>query len=141
MKSEIPIRIRVNRPLAGVAMQVQRGREELLPPKMKKADAIEFEFTVTVDLTETVPNFLGKYTQGPKDQRFIYVNSGSYAGIAGTGWDRRAKVSLMNVTREQIEAVLAKPGTLLEAEFEGIGRDGGPTCASVKGVEWKVKNK
>ena len=141
MKSELPIRIRVNRPLAAAAMKVQRGRDELLAPKLKTVDVLEFEFTVTVDLTESVPNFLGKYAQGPKDQRFIYVNSGLYAGTLGTGWDRRAKLSLMTITREQVESVLATPGAFLETEFEGVGRDGGPTCASVKGLKWKVISK
>ncbi|HEX3100148.1 MAG TPA: DUF5990 family protein [Pyrinomonadaceae bacterium] len=141
MKQEIPIRITVLRPLAGVSMKVQRGKDELLPPIAVEENAIAFEFEITVDLSAATPNFLGKYAQGPKDQRFIYVNSGSYAGQPGTCWNRRAKISLMSVTREQIEALVAKPGTILEAKFEGIGRDGGPTCASVKGVEWKVVSK
>lgn len=138
MKHEIPIRIRVLRSLAGVTMKVQRGKDELLPPSEVLAGAITFEFEISADLTMEAPNFLGKYAQGPKDQRFIYVNSGRYAGQAGTCWDRRAKISLMSITREQINAVLAKPGSFLLAEFEGVGRDGGPTCASVKGVEWTV---
>ena len=141
MKHEIPIRIRVLRPLAGVTMKIQRGKEELLSPTEVSADAIAFELDISVDLTMEAPNFLGKYAQGPKDQRFIYVNSGRYAGQAGTCWDRRAKISLLTITRTQIESVLAQPGSFLEAEFEGIGRDGGPTCASVKGVEWKVTKK
>lgn len=119
-------------------MQVQRGKDELLPPIAVAGDAIGFEFEITADLSAATPNFLGKYAQGPRDQRFIYVNSGSYAGQPGTCWDRRAKISLMTVTRKQIDELLAKPGTILQAEFEGIGRDGGPTCASVKGIEWKV---
>ena len=138
MKHEIPIRIRVLRPLAGVTMKVQRGRDELLSPAEVLADSIAFQFDISVDLSGATPNFLGKYAQGPKDLRFIYVNSGSYAGQAGTCWDRRAKISLMSIVREQIEAVLARPGSILQAEFEGVGRDGGPTCASVKGVGWKV---
>ena len=141
MKHEIPIRIRVLRPLAGVTMKVQRGRDELLSPAEVLADSIAFQFDISVDLSGATPNFLGKYAQGPKDLRFIYVNSGSYAGQAGTCWNRRAKISLLTITRTQIESVLAQPGSFLAAEFEGIGRDGGPTCASVKGVEWKVTKK
>lgn len=141
MKHEIPIRIRVLRPLAAVSMKVQRGKDELLPPTAVADDAIAFEFDITVDLSAATPNFLGKYAQGPKDQRFIYVNAGSYSGQLGTCWNRRAKISLMSVTREQVETLLAKPRMILESEFEGIGRDGGPTCASVKGIEWKVVSK
>ncbi len=141
MREEIPLRISVLRPLKGVTMKVQRGKDELLSSAKDSADALVFEFDISVDLEPATPNFLGKYAQGPKGQRFIYVNSGRYAGQHGTCWDRRAKISLMGITREQIDDVLAKSGSILRAEFEGVGRDGGPTCASVKGVEWKVTKK
>ena len=136
-KHEIPIRIRVLNPPAGVMTKVQLGKNELLPPTKVSDDGLEFDFDVSVDLTETTPNFLGKYAHGPKDVRFLYVNSGTYAGEAHTLWARRAKISLMSITRKQIDAVIAGKGVLL-AEYNGTGRDGGPTCASVKGIEWKV---
>lgn len=122
-------------------MKVQRGKDELLPPAAVLGDAIAFEFEISVDLSAATPNFLGKYAQGPKDARFIYVNSGRQANQENTCCDRRAKISLMNITREQIESVMAKPDVMLQAEFEGVGRDGGPTCASVKSVEWKAVSK
>lgn len=137
MKNQISLRIIVLRPLAGVSMLVQRGKDELLPPSSKTAEQLVFDFDITVDLTETRPNFLGKYAQGPKDARFVYVNSGTYADQHSI-WGRRAKISLMNITGEQIQTVVSKAGMILQTEFEGIGRDGGPTCASVKGIEWKV---
>lgn len=141
MKHEIPVRITVVSPVEGVTMKVQRGKDELLPPSDVSAEAVSFDFSVTVDLTGE-PNFLGKYAQGPKDQRFIYINSGSYAGQKHTCWDRRAKVSLMSVTREQIEEVTANPGARLEAEIFGRSRDGGPMCASVPVLGgWKVVRK
>lgn len=140
MKLEIPIRIIVLRPLTGVAMLVQRGRDELLPPSERSAERLVFDFEITVDLTETRPNFLGKYAQGPRDARFVYVNSGTYADQHSM-WGRRAKISLMVITGEQIQAVISKAGKVLQTEFEGVGRDGGPTCASVKGIEWKVVKK
>ena len=118
-------------------MLIQRGKDELLPPTSKSADQLVFDFEVTVDMTETRPNFLGKYAQGPKDARFVYVNSGMYAD-QHSSFGRRAKISLMNITGEQIQEVVSKAWTILQTEFEGIGRDGGPTCASVKGIEWKV---
>lgn len=138
MKHDIPISITVRGPLAGVTMMVQRGRGELLPPTEKTPGALVFEFDVVVDISSGEPNFLGPFAQGPKTARFIYVNSGTYAGQHITGWARRAKISLMSVTGEQIETVLKTEGAMLHAEFQGIGRDGGPTCATVKGVEWRV---
>lgn len=140
MKQDVPVRIIVKRPLAGVAMLIQRGRDEFLSPISKSAEQLVFDFEITVDLTETRPNFLGKYAQGPKKERFIYVNSGTYADQHSC-WGRRAKISLMNIMSEQIHELLLKDGLVLQTEFEGVGRDGGPTCASVKGIEWKVIKK
>ena len=140
MKHQIPVRIKVLRPLPGVSMMVQRGRDELLPPSSRSLDQLVFDFELTVDTTETRPNCLGKYAQGPKDARFVYVNSGTYADQHSI-WGRRAKISLMTITGDQIQAVVLKDGTVLQTEFEGVGRDGGPTCASVKGIAWKVVEK
>lgn len=137
MKHDIPVRVTVKQPLQGVVMKVQRGKDELLDPIIKTPDELVFEFEVTVDLSEYTPNFLGKYSQGPKDARFIYVNSGTYARQHPAAWGRRAKLSLMSVMRKQIEDILANK-SILSCEFDGVGRDGGPTCATVKGVEWKV---
>lgn len=138
MKHQLRIRIKVLSPLAGVTMMVQRGKDELLAASAASADELVFEFEITVDLTERQPNFLGKYAQGPKTERFIYVNSGSYAAQYLTDWNRRAKISLMSITREQIERAVAER-SCLATEFQGVGRDGGPTCASVKGITWSVE--
>jgi len=138
MKHEIDVRVRVLRPMAGVVMQVQQGKKELLPPIRQSEDELVFEFPISVDLSGGRPNFLGVYAHGPKDARFIYVNSGTYAGQPATHWARRAKLTLMEVQTDQIEQILAKGGRL-EVSFPGTGgRDGGPTCATVKGIEWRV---
>src|SRR5215831_10142927 len=130
-KHEIKLRINVTSPLAGVSMQVQEGKDRLLPPCDKNADRISFEFPIIVDLSSGAPNFLGRFAQGPKDSRFIYVNSGSYAGQAGTSWNRRAKIPLIKITTEQVKQVIDTPGSKLEITISGIGRDGGPVCASI----------
>lgn len=139
MKQEIPIRITIVQPVPGVTMQVQRGKDELVPPSEVSNDAISFDISVDVDLSPEAPNFLGKFAQGPKGARFIYVNSGTYAGQEDTCWSRRAKISLMSITREQIEAVIASSGARLEASIFGKSGDGGPMCASVSILGgWKI---
>jgi hypothetical protein len=45
----------------------------------------------------------------------------------------------MSITKEQIEKALN--GSRIETTMPGVGKDGGPTCASVKGIEWKVVTK
>ena len=138
---QIPIRLIVSEPLDGVSMQVQRGRNELLAPKIVTREELSFDFEVRVNLEAGAPNFLGPFAQGPKDARFIYLNSGSYAGQSDTGWNRRAKISLMNVTADQVKQVLSSPGSRLEITIQGRCTDGGPICASVKPhatTGWKV---
>ncbi|MGH9945952.1 MAG: DUF5990 family protein [Pyrinomonadaceae bacterium] len=141
MKHEIPFRVIVTNPLKDVLMKVQRGRGEFLDPGRVSSESMTFEFDITVDVSGVGLNFLGKYAQGPKDGRFVYVNSGKQAGQQNTIWDRRAKLSLMSITKEQIEAALSKPNSIIETTIDGVGRDGGPVCASVKGLVWKVLNK
>ena len=138
MKYPIPFRIIVDRPLPGVVMQVQKGKDSLLPPTVIADSSLVFDFDINVDLSGDSLNFLGTFVQGPRDARFVYVNSGTYAGQTQTCWSRRAKLSLMTITKDQIDRVLNKLGSRLEARIPGAGRDGGPTCASVKGFEWRV---
>ena len=139
MKHKISMRITVKNPVPGVAIRMQKGRDELVPPVESSRESVVFDFTVTVDLSGDAPNFLGKFTQGPKDKRFVYINTGTYAGQQDTFWARRAKISLMSITREQVEKVAASAGTRLEAKIHGTGRDGGPSCASVPVIGgWQV---
>lgn len=141
MKHQVRFCVVVTKPLAGVTMRVQQGKNELLAPASVSDSAISFEFDITVDVSEDRLNFLGKYAQGPKDTRFVYVNSGTYAGQSGTAWARRAKLSLMSITRKQIQEALENSGSRIETSMPGTGRDGGPTCASVKSIKWNVVGK
>ena len=122
-------------------MKVQVGKSELLEPSVSKDGDLTFDFEIDVETNGESPNFLGKFPQGPKAERFVYVNSGSYAGQHISCFERRAKVTLMTITADQIESVIADKDRVLATEFDGIGKDGGPTCASVKGIVWKVEKR
>ena len=142
---ELPLRITVEHPPAGVPFAVQRGRAELLAPSTATADALAFDFSVRVTTAvDGSPNFLGEYAQGTPGARFVYVTSGQRAGDAGSPWDRRAKVRLAGeIGWPLIEQVLAQPGAVLAARITGTSRDGGPVCAStpVLGGGWAVAEK
>ena len=128
----LPLRITVLHPPPGVALAVQKGRDELLPPSRQTADEAVFDFTVRIGTQpDGRPNFLGPFAQGTPADRFVYVNSGKRAGQQDSGWDRRAKVKLGGITPKMVDAALAEPGAVLVARFEGVGRDGGPACATV----------
>lgn len=140
MKFEIPFRIVVEDPLKGVAMMVQKGRSEFLEPKATRGGDLIFDMSIRGMIENGSPNFLGPFAQGPKNARFIYVNSGTFADDAVSCWSRRAKLSLMSITATQVESVISDGGTLFTS-IRGRGRDGGPVCASVKGLVWSVEKR
>ncbi len=140
MKHLLRLRVIVDQPPVGVTFAVQRGRDALDPPLAISATALVFQFPVLVaDPICEPPRLLGEFTQGPPSARFVYVNSGTYAGQADSSWSRRAKVSLMSITAQLIQDALRKPDLALQTRFAGTARDGGPTCAGVKALApWTV---
>jgi hypothetical protein len=128
---ELRIRIRVVSPPPNVRFQVQRGKDGLVPPARRSSSSTDFEFAVRVGTQKDgSPNFLGPFAQGPPDARFVYVNSGTLAGDAQSCWTRRAKVPLGGLGWTLIRKARSTGG-FVEAEIDGVARDGGPACASV----------
>ena len=137
----LPLRITILHPPPGVAVGVQRGRGELLPPATTSADAVVFELSVRVAArADGAPNLLGPFAHGTPADRFLYVNWGTAAGQLGSRWSRRAKLKTAGIGWALIEETLAAPGSVLEARIQGIGRDGGPCCATVPLLDggWRV---
>lgn len=136
MDAELALRIVVADPPPGVTFARQRGKSELVPPTRSTPKELVFDLTVRVR-DEAQPNFLGPFAQGPRGARFVYVNSGTYAGQADTPWSRRAKVPLAGITWALIKRAKGAP---LEAWINGTGSDGGPTCGTVPLLDggWKI---
>ena len=141
-EAEVRLRIVLVAPPAGVDFGVQEGKgnDYTTIHKQRSKDAdLTFEFTVTVkdNREDSLPNFLGPLAQGPTAGRFIYINIGKSAGQFDSCWDRRIKVPLGGITWDMIEKASTK--LVLEAQLPGTGKDGGPSCATVKPAEgWKV---
>ena len=131
---ELPLRITVVDPVPGVWLRLQSGRDQLVAASVTTRAETTFDFTVRVapPQPDGRPDFLGPCVQGPPRGRFVYINAGAQAGQTGTTWDRRAKIPLGDITAEQVAAVLREPGSFLEVRYAGRGRDGGPTCATVR---------
>ncbi|HXD34561.1 MAG TPA: DUF5990 family protein [Pyrinomonadaceae bacterium] len=131
---ELPLRITIIKPPAKVRVALQRGKADLFEPTVATGADLSFSFTVRVkgDPDSGPPRFLGEFTQGPPALRFVYVNSGQYAGERGTDWARRAKIPLGGIDWPLIIRAQSKPNSILEVKYQGTARDGGPTCASVK---------
>ncbi|MEO9132090.1 MAG: DUF5990 family protein [Sphingomonas sp.] len=131
---ELRLRVVMEHPPAGAVIALQRGasgKAELIGPVSASPEAFVFDFAVTVSGAgpDGGPRFLGACVQGPLGGRFVYLNSGRYAGVPGATGGRRAKVPLGGISWALIEAVPA--GERLTAHIAATARDGGVACASV----------
>lgn len=131
MKPQLQLRVIVISPPSGVAFAMQSGRADLVPPFSAAHGALVFEFSVSVaDPLSNPVRLTGDFAQGPASARFVYINSGTYAGQVDSIWSRRAKIPLAGITPKLVQSAL-KRGGILETRIAGVGRDGGPTCATV----------
>jgi hypothetical protein len=132
-------------PPRGVTFCLQEGKDGLVPPTAELEEELSFDFTISVDdeRRDGLLIFRGSFVQGPLGSRFIYVNSGTYAGQTDSVWARRAKVPLKEITWQQVQQVLAEPGAVLQARLSCTGRDGGPLCATVPLLNdgWQIYRK
>lgn len=146
MEREITLRVIVNKPPVGVDFGVQEGHgndyKTVQTQRFTNKD-LRFEFPVRVkENKDGEPNFLGAFAQGPASNRFVYLDIGSAAGQTGTHWSRRLKIPLAGITWPLIEQA-ANSSRVIEICVPGTGRDGGPTCGTVKEVisGWAVSKK
>jgi hypothetical protein len=142
MPQHVTLRIVVRHPLPGVALRVQRGRDELVAPAAASPEAVTFDLRL-----EALPGpdggvrLRGPEVQGPPSGRFVYVNVGRRAGQADSEWERRAKVPLGGVTADVVNGALARPGALIAGAFDGRARrDGSPVSGTVPLLDggWRV---
>lgn len=113
----------VERPPAGVSYAVQKGAAA-------KAEIEQIQHSTGADLVFRFEartegeDFRGPYVQGPRGGRFLYLTIGQMAGQHHSEFSRRLKIPLADFK--------AEPGGTYEARVPGTGRDGTPTCATVR---------
>jgi hypothetical protein len=138
----LPLRITVLDPPPDILWALQLGREEIAKPTTSHKKRISFDFTVEVVEDSSAAGFRlrGPAVQGRPGECFVYLRMGAYAGQVGApaGW--RAKIGLEGISQELLKKVKAKPSGVLEVQFKGTGRNGGPACATVplSGKAWQV---
>jgi hypothetical protein len=122
---------------------VQQGRGsayETIQTQRSAGGDLSFEFSVDIKATSAhgPADFGGPIVQGPRGARFLYIDIGTYAGQRDTPWSRRLKIPLTGITPDLIRRASSGMNRLLEARVPGTGKDGGPSCASVKDFDgWK----
>jgi hypothetical protein len=138
----LAIRITVVDPPPNIAWALQLGRHELIKPTASTGARVSFDFLVELVAVDSTGAFRlrGPAVQGRPGERFVYLCVGSYAGQPGAPASGRTKISLEGITRKLLDTVKAKRSGVLEAQFAGTARDGGPSRASVPllGEGWRV---
>jgi len=142
MQQELLLQIILESPPANVDYGLQKGSGSQFETVQKqRSQGKDLLFTVSINQKEGKdgqPDFAGAFVQGPAGERFVYIGIGSFAGQANAAWDRRLKIPLRGITREMVQQA-AEPGYVLETHVPGTGKDGTPTCATVKPFEgWRV---
>ena len=132
MSSGLIFRIVIEQPPAGVDFALQKGRGSAYEPVQRQRSAgndliFEFQPTISDGVSNSAAVLAGPFIQGPPRQRFIYIDIGTYAGQTDSCWTRRMKIPLDGVPAKMIRA-----GGVLEARIPGTGRDGTPSCATIK---------
>jgi hypothetical protein len=85
------------------------------------------------------PDFRGRVVQAPRGQRFVSIGIGSFAGQADSCWSRRLKVPLTGVACTMVDGAFADAEMVVGTRGRGSGRDGSPSCATVKPFDgWKL---
>jgi|SRR5262245_43308805 len=140
---DIPVRLVLVGPPKGVAFGVQKGRgeeSEAVSVQQSRDGDLTFDFSLTLkNADDSPPNFTGPFAQGPKGDRFVYIGVGTFAGQKDSCWSRRIKIPLKGISKTLVRDVSSKPGHALVVRIPGTGRDGTPSCATVKSLDdWKV---
>lgn len=126
--NELILRIVLGKPTAGVDFGLQKGRGseyEVVQKQRSTGKDLKFEFTAGLKTDKDgAPDFCGPFVQGPRGDRYFYIDIGTYAGQVNTYWSRRLKVPLSCISWDLIDS-----DSTLIAHIPGTASDGGPSCA------------
>ena len=143
MDQELRFRIVLESPPPGVDYGLQKGggnNYEVTQKQRSKTGDLQFEFDARLkEGKDGLPVLLGPFVHGPPQERFVYLDIGTYAGQTNTPWGRRLKIPLRGLTWDMVKQAL-RAAHLLETRVPGTAKDGSPTCATVKPFPgWKIK--
>lgn len=130
----ITLRLTLADPVPGVRYSLQKDD---LPFEPVTATDAPLSFDVAVRLSDD-GRFLGPFVrrEGPV-RRFVYIRIGQSAGDHLSPWSRRAKIDIHDIPADLL--TLARAGRVLEIVLPGRGKDGSPTCATVRSTTgWRA---
>jgi hypothetical protein len=123
----ITLRLTIADPVPGVRYSLQQDDAPFEPVTAAEAP---LSFDVPVRLSAD-NRFLGPFVrrEGP-ERRFVYIRIGQSAGDHASCWTRRAKIDIHDIPPALLDQ--ARAGRTLEVVLPGKGKDGSPTCATVR---------
>ncbi len=133
----IQLKIILILPTPNVLYGLQKGsgtNYETVQKQLSTKDKnLAFEFTIETRIKDDTVDYYGPFVQGPKNQRFVYINIGTSAGDFVSPWTRRLKVPLTGIIPQNTNYTTSVPGT---------DKHGNPNCATVKPfVSWIIDEK
>jgi hypothetical protein len=128
----LTLRITLVTPPAGVAYSLQKDD---WPVDNQLSDGGDLTFEVPVRFVEDVKGvrYLGPFVKNQGGRRFVYFRVGTSAGQHDSPWSRRGKIWLEDIPLDLARAAVASGGAVT-ASFPGTGKDGTPTCATVRPI-------
>jgi hypothetical protein len=143
MDQELTFRIILESPPPGVDFGLQKGGGkdfEVMQKQRSKTGDLQFEFSARIkEGKDGAPVLLGPFVHGPPQERFIYLDIGTYAGQSDTPWSRRLKIPLRGIDWDMVKQA-SREKNVLETHVPGTAKDGSPSCATLKPFAgWKVK--
>ena len=143
MDQELRLRIVLEKAPAGVDFGLQKGsgsNYETIQKQRTNSQDLCFELTVGVKRNKDfLPDFRGPFVQGSPNNRFVYIDIGTYAGQTDSVWSRRLKIPLVGIPPEIVDRCLAGSNFVLETRVPGTGKDAGPNCGTAKPFNgWRI---
>jgi hypothetical protein len=145
VETKITLQIILTKPTPEVIFGLQKGagiNYETVQKQTPISNDLAFTFSINVKgdrSKDEFPKLSGSFVQGSGNNKFVYVDIGTYAGQSDTIWSRRLKIPLTGITWEDIESLTED--SMLQTCIPGTGRDGGPNCATVKPFAgWHTNN-
>jgi hypothetical protein len=134
-QTEIRMRLVVERPVAGVLHSLQDKKGAPVDAKASAdGEPIALDFAVRI---AAGPKYFGEQVRSEgRLRRFVYIAVGRQAGDLRSHWSRRMKVDIHDIAQPLLDAAAA--GGWLEGRLVGTGADGGPACATVPVISWRV---
>jgi hypothetical protein len=137
-RSELKLRLTLKDPPAGVMFSLQDKDDAPAQATLAAGGDLSFDLAIGVGDDGEALRFLGPFVRGPAGDKFVYWCSGTLAGQQGSPWTRRGKLKLGTLDPAMVREAITSDRRL-EAVVPGVGKDGGPFCATVKLLEpWRM---